>query len=107
MRAAEEGARLLGPPTRGGRVILGPVLSLLLSLSPSSILSSNVVFISIDSPGAPHACYLEETGDELASYGCLIELAGPWQSVPGGLKAVGLHLHDSARAEGRPQPPSP
>ena len=42
-----------------------------------------------------------------ASYGCLIELAGPWQSVPGGLKAVGLHLHDSARAEGRPQPPSP
>ena len=28
-------------------------------------------------------------------------------SVPGGLKAVGLHLHDSARAEGRPQPPSP
>jgi len=42
VRAAEEGARLLGP--RGGRVIRVPMFWLSLSLSLSSILSFNVVF---------------------------------------------------------------
>ena len=57
---AEEESRLLGP--RGGRVIWVHVFSLIPMLIP---LLYSIVFISIDSPGAPHACYLEETGDEL------------------------------------------